>query len=134
MSAFNKGPHVAQSDNLPPWEWKRERAHRHSDPGPALTVSLNDTDPLPCLEDGKEAQARQIACVQSTGQTLPPAASGQLFAQSELKVLEDGKAIEAATTTYIQSADAGLTPRVSNNEIEREEIGSVLESHRQILA
>ena len=91
MSAINNGPHIAQSDNLAPWQWKRERAPRHQDPGGALKVSVNSTDPAPLLQDGQDSEVFQVGATESVKQILAPKAQGEIVASKDAPVKEDGK-------------------------------------------
>jgi hypothetical protein len=88
---LNKGPAISQSDNLPPWQWKREKAPVHADPGGALTMTPNTTAKGPLLEDGKAAELVQVGCIESARARLAPAAAGEMPPQTLIDALEDGK-------------------------------------------
>ena len=88
---LNKGPQVIQTDNLPPWQWKREKAPRYHDPGGAPKIAINTTDPAPLLQDGQEAEVVQVHAVESSKTSLGPASQGEIVPQTETDVKEDGK-------------------------------------------
>jgi hypothetical protein len=129
---MNKTPAVTQSQNLPPWEFKRERKPNLINPGPALNVSVNTSDPMPCLEDGKDTQVFIVSCVQSTGGLAGPLGASQpVIPQSQgLIVLEDGHNTKPLQEQCVQNQVSELQPQSVQQEVDRPEPGLVIENVR----
>lgn len=126
---LNKGPLVTHSENLPPWQYKRERAPVHKDPGPALTVSTNYVDPLPCLEDGKDTIVIQTDCTEASRQTLEPLSSKvPVIAPTQSQVLEDGKSTSVVESECIQNASSAMQPQIASQQVIHQEGGPLIEN------
>ena len=130
---MNKAPNAAQSENQPSWQLKRERPTVHKDSGPALTVSVNTSDPMPCLENNEENAVFQVGCVESASQGMTPLAqSHPVIAQTALPVLEDGKKSEPVESACVQSTHQEGIPGASANEVFRADPEQVLENVKMV--
>jgi hypothetical protein len=47
---MDKGPAASQSDNLNPWQWKKERAPRYKNTAPSVKESVNTFEKGECSE------------------------------------------------------------------------------------
>ena len=126
---MNKAPSVSQSENLPSWQWKREKVTEHQGTGPALSVSINTSDPMPCLENNEEAQVFQVACLESASVGMSPLSQNHpVIAQAEPQVLEDGKRLELVPSACIQNSQQAATPVASSHEVLQTEAGEIREN------
>lgn len=130
---MNKTPAIAQSENLPPWQWKREKAPKNTNPGPALQPSINTTDPYPCAEDGKDTLKIEVACVQNGPLSQTPASMGNpVIPLTATPVLEDGKEPSNVASTCVENRNAISVPHSAHANVIREDIGLVLENVKMI--
>jgi len=126
---MNKAPSVSQSQNLPAWEFRRERTPVQKNPGPALIVSANSVDEMPCLEDGKDTVIFQTGCVQNTPSGLTPLGASQpVIQQNETVVLEDGRETQVIKGQCLESHASGLAPSSATQDVIRQDTGTVLEN------
>lgn len=126
---MNKAPNVSQSENLPSWQIRREKVSVHKDSGPALTVSVNVTEAMPCLENNEENAVFQVGCLESASAGMAPLSqSHPVIAQTALPVLEDGKKSETVENPCLESHSEAGTPGASAHEIFRPESDPVLEN------
>jgi len=87
---MSKGPAISQSPNLPPWQWKIEKAPKHQNLGPATQVSVNRVQAAPLLENWEELIPVSIECLESAKSISRPATANQRVLPSrETPVVED---------------------------------------------
>ena len=126
-------PNIAHSENLPSWQLKREKVSVNQNLGPALTVSVNTTDPMPCLENNEENEVFQVGCVESRAIGIGPLVqSHPVIAQSAPPLLEDGKKLETVESACIQNAHQTGVPGASSNDVFRPDTGDVLENVKMV--
>lgn len=123
---MSKAPSITQSENLPPWQWRKEKSPKHTNAGPALNVSVNTSDPYPCIEDGKETQ---VGCLENKPSALVPASATQPVIPLRLAdVLEDGRETQMTESRCVENLSQERVPQQGNREVLRPEAGLVLES------
>lgn len=127
----SKGPAISQSQNLPPWRWKLERAPQHENTGPVLQVSVNIVDITPLVQDGKDPYSVVVDCIETAKSSLQPSSMNQpVIPLRESPVLEDGKQTQTLESQCLENSQQELIPHRENQAVIRAEVGVVKENVR----